>query len=330
LVDKPVSGSGSDFQGWIPIGFEWRGSHPSVDWCYLKGIGFTEPFFENTLQRAMQDPARLLFRRLTPIETLLERAVSHPGMSPTGFIFHMSRCGSTLISQMFAASKRNLSISEGWAVESVLSADLRHPGVTSQDRILWLRGVAHALGQPQQGTDRYFIKFDATHTLDLPLIRVAFPKVPWVFLYRNPVEVMVSQAHHRAYWTMPGIVPVRGVPLTPAAFADHDEYLADLLLAICQAAFRHAHEPGAMLLNYTELPDAVYGRLARHFGCTWTGDEIEAMKQASSRDAKAPATAFAPDSERKRQDAGEHVNEICERKLGAVYRELEAVRRRQT
>ena len=33
---------------------------------------------------------------------------------------------------------------------------------------------------------------DALPSKQLPLFRAAFPKTPWIFIYRDPVEVMVS------------------------------------------------------------------------------------------------------------------------------------------
>jgi hypothetical protein len=314
VLDREA-GAVSGLHGCIPLGFDWQGSRPMVDWCYPGGMRFTEPFFENTMQRAMRQPYRVLFRRKTPIDALEDCA----GVSPTGFIFHMSRCGSTLVSQMLAASDENVAISEAWPVDAAINADIRHPGVTDAERMQWLRGVIHALG----GGRRYFVKFDATHALDLGPVRAAFPEVPWVFLYRDPVEVMVSQVQRRASWTMPGVVPIRGVALTAAAFAEHEEYIADLRAMICAAALRAAREHSALLVNYRELPGAMYQKIARHFGCTWSGDEERNMEEASRRDAKRPEQAFAADAAPKQSGAGERVREICERKLGAIYRGLE-------
>jgi hypothetical protein len=305
----------SGFDGWIPLGFDWQGSRPMVDWCYLGGMRFTEPFFENTMQRAMRQPYRVLFRRKTPVDALDECVPT----SPTGFIFHMSRCGSTLVSQMLAASEDNVAISEAWAVDAAINADIRHPEVTAAERMRWLRGVIHALG----GGRRYFVKFDATHTLDLGLVRTAFPEVPWVFLYRDPVEVMVSQLRRRASWTMPGVVPIRGVEITAAAFGDHEEYLADLMAMICGAALRVARESGALLVNYSELPGAMYQKIAWHFGCRWSEDVARKMEEASRRDAKRPEQVFTADAASKQSVAAQRVREICERKLGAIYRGLE-------
>jgi hypothetical protein len=49
-----------------------------------------------------------------------------------------------------------------------------------------------ALGQARAGETRLFLKLDCWHMRDLPLFRRAFPNTPWVFLYRDPVEVLVS------------------------------------------------------------------------------------------------------------------------------------------
>src|SRR5262252_3155903 len=92
----------TDLDGWIPVGLHWAGARPMVEWRRLEGVRFGDPFFDMTLERAMGSPFRLLFPRWTGIETLEERASTHPGIPPSGFIFHISRCGSTLISQMLA------------------------------------------------------------------------------------------------------------------------------------------------------------------------------------------------------------------------------------
>ena len=316
-----------ELDGWIPIGFDWGGPHRSVDWCYLGAMRFTEPFFENTMQRAARQPFRVLFRHRTPIDVLEEAAASRPGIPPSGCILHMSRGGSTLISQMLAASPENVVISEGWPVDAAINAAARHPGVTTEQRRCWLRAVIHALGQPRQGAEhRYFVKFDATHTIDLALVRSAFPEVPWIFLYRDPVEVMTSQMQRRASWTMPGVVRVPGVPVTAEAFIHPESYVAGLMSRICEAALEALDEPGGIPLNYSELPEAVTGRLAAHFQCSWSAEEIAQMRQAATRDAKRPDRQFSADSGQKQHAASVRIREVCEAKLAGLYRRLECKR----
>src|SRR5439155_24789392 len=144
----------------------------------------------------------------TPIEVLAELQAAEPGIPPTGFIFHMSRCGSTLISQMLAALPQNVVVSEAGPVDAVLRARFQAPDLPEREQIGWLQGIVSALGRRRTGEEsHFFVKLDAWHTLDLPLIQRAFPDVPWLFLYRNPVEVMVSHARQPGSQLVPGMLP---------------------------------------------------------------------------------------------------------------------------
>src|ERR1043166_3127673 len=99
-------------QDWVPLRFLARDQRNLVDWVFVGGERFTDPFFEQTVSRCLTHPANVLFRHQTSVEVLREIYEQRRGLEPAGFIFHMSRCGSTLISQMLAAVKRNIVISE--------------------------------------------------------------------------------------------------------------------------------------------------------------------------------------------------------------------------
>src|SRR5579885_3088625 len=96
--------TGADFTGWTPIHITCRLEGAQVDWCHLGDVRFTEPFFEQTIAAALRHPARMLFRRQTPVAALEAFADEPAALPPRGFIFHLSRCGSTLAAQMLAAS----------------------------------------------------------------------------------------------------------------------------------------------------------------------------------------------------------------------------------
>ena len=95
---------------WAPAQIRWTPSGPLVDWCHLGDLRFADPFFEQTIERAMAHPFNLLFRRATSLAAMGEPA--QPELKPAGLIFHMSRCGSTLVSRMLAASPENMVLSE--------------------------------------------------------------------------------------------------------------------------------------------------------------------------------------------------------------------------
>lgn len=89
--------------GWIPIRLYWNASTPVIDWCWVGTRRFTDLFFGHTIDACLRLPFSSLFRPQTPIDALRERHAMEPGLQPRGFIFHMSRCGSTLVSQMLAS-----------------------------------------------------------------------------------------------------------------------------------------------------------------------------------------------------------------------------------
>src|SRR5688572_22366488 len=100
----------AQLEGWVPARFFWREGKPMVDWCYLGSQRFETGFFEQTIGKCMTRPFNLLFRQQTPIEVLEEWHEIRPGLKPTGLVFHMSRCGSTLVSQMLTAIPTNVVI----------------------------------------------------------------------------------------------------------------------------------------------------------------------------------------------------------------------------
>jgi gluconate kinase len=313
-------------EGWVPIRVDWRSSPPEVDWCHLGAERFIDPFFDQTIGRRLQEPFCLLFRHRTPIDALIDRAAHHPGLRPAGFIFHMSRCGSTLIAQMLAAQEKSVVISEADPIDSVLRA----PGFCDDQRVEWLRGMIAALGQPRRGDETHLVvKFDSWNTLDLPLIRLAFPGVPWVFVYRNPVEVLVSQIKQRAAYMIPGRLGVG--PADPAsvleALTKPEEHCAQILASFCRAAVeQHRRDPG-LLLNYSELPGAVETKLLDAFGIAAPAEDVARMRAATQFDAKNAYVPFEDDTVSKERAATELIRQIADRWIGPVYAELEAIRR---
>jgi gluconate kinase len=291
---------------------------------------FTAPFFSETVEHCLSNPAALLFRRQTPIETLAEWREAQPGLPPKGFIFHMSRCGSTLVAQMLAALPRSIVISEAGPIDSVLRAKFHDPSLTDERRASWLEWMVSAMGQPRAGEEKdFFIKFDCWHTIDLELIHRVFPDVPWIFLYRNPVEVMVSQSKKRSAHIIPGIIGPAHFGLNPVAANQMppEEYSAIILARICEAALRHRKTGRSMFINYTRLPEAVWTTILDFFQVGYTPDGLELMRKAAKFNAKNPTLQFEDDRAMKSQKASERLIQATEKWLAPVYERLQSAAR---
>ncbi len=314
--------------GWMPIRIYWQDSQPVVDWCYLGNERFTDPFFDQTIERTLREPFPMLFRHQTPVEILSEIAGTEPSIRPTGFIFHMSRCGSTLVSQMLAALPQNVVISEASPIDSVLRANWRDPAITDDMRVAWLRGLVDAYGRKRDGREQHlYIKFDSWHTLSLDLVRRAFPAVPWIFLYRNPIEVMASHRRMTGAQMVPGNLPPGFLNLDYAALAGMslEGYCATVLQRIGEAALLHVNGT-ARLYNYSQLPEVVSPDMLGHFQAHYTSAEIARMQEVARFDAKNPSLPFVADAAAKSREATVQMRNLAEERLMPIYRRLESLR----
>lgn len=318
-----------DVVDWVPIRVYRRESAPLIDWCHMGNERFTDPFFDVTITRLLCTPFNLLFRHQTSIEFLGEVAESGTGIPPTGFIFHMSRCGSTLAAQMLAKLEQNIVLSEPLPVDSVLRANSVNPAVTDEQRITWLRWLIAAYGRKRTGAEQhYFIKFDSWSTLEIKLILEAFPGVPWIFLYRDPLEVLVSQMNNRGVQTIPGAIGqlLPGLGLAEILQMQSEEYCARVLAAFCETALTHAADRRGLMVNYTQLPDAVTSMIFEHFNVSYSENDAAKMTAVAGFNSKTPALDFTPDSREKQESAGDMLRSVADAWLYPVYERLENAR----
>jgi hypothetical protein len=317
--------------GWVPIrlaGFtELKGAGIQVEWCWLGRDRFLHPFFDLTIEHAQRLPFNALFTHRTSIDKLTAWHAASPGIPPTGFIFHMSRCGSTLVSRMLASLPENVVISEAGPVDYLARA----VAIPEETRSAWLRAMVSALGQKRAGNEtRYFIKFDSVTTDALAFIRRTFPVVPWIFLYRDPEEVLASQLSDPGAAMSPGIVRGPAVldrPWNETLSMSLEEYAARVIGTLCRSACVAA-DHGGLLVNYTQLPEAVWKDIADHFRIHFSAAEIETMQNVAEFHAKHPRAKFTPDGEFKRLGISSAAREAAARWIQPHFETLEKLRLR--
>ena len=320
----------AQLSGWAPIRLYWREAQPMADWCHLGGLQFKDSFFEQTINEALRCPFSLLFRHQMPMEDLCELAARQPGVPPTGFIFHMSRCGSTLVSQMFAALESSLVISEAPPIDQVLRAQFQNTPVDESVRVRWLRGMINALAQRRTGSElHFFVKFDSWHILQLPLIAKAFPQVPWIFIYRDPVEVMVSHYRQCGTQMMPGVIAPEWLGMKSANFTSLEDYCAQVLGNMCAAAVAHRDCGRGRLVHFRELPGAVTGSLLKFFGVECGERELALMRHATQFNAKTPSLPYEDDRAAKQREVTDEIRQLAQQWIAGPYEQLEQLRAAQ-
>jgi len=312
--------------GWLPVRAGWRGEGLQVEWAYLGPRQLREPFFADSVARCLPKPFNRLFRYAAPIDAMAGWLRDHPGLTPNGFIFHISRCGSTLASQMLAALPHSIVVSEAAPIDAVVQARHISPDLGEEQHAAWLRWMIGALGQPRSGGERhYFVKLDSWHTLALPLFRRAYPNVPWIFVYRDPLEVLVSQLQRRGLHMVPGSMDHVFGFATGHNLRPPERHCADVLERICDGVLRH-HAPGAALLvNYRQLPAALWTDVLPHFAVACSPGDRTAMAEVARRDAKHPELPFSNDSAAKRRGATFAIRAAAE-PLAILHARFEALR----
>ncbi|HZZ88755.1 MAG TPA: aspartyl beta-hydroxylase [Caulobacteraceae bacterium] len=310
--------------GWLPMQVVAAEQGLAVDWLHFGDQPLRAPFFEFDVLRSLDRPFNSLFRFRTPLSTLSEWVGAVPGLQPSGLIFHMSRCGSTLVSQMLAASDANVVVSEAKPLDVALQVAAASP--PESGGVNAFADMVAALGQVRHGASGYFLKLEPWHLLRLSLFLEVFPDVPWLFLYRDPIEVLASLAGESMSQLAPlgvlqsalGNVVAAGEP--PAAEAR-------FLGAVCEGAIEalQTRNSRGLAVNYAELPQAFETRILPHFAAAYRPDQLDLMRRAQAFDAKAPWQAFRPDGDAKRERAGDTLIALARTHLSRSYAALEAL-----
>jgi len=317
-----MSRASDPLDGWLPISITHFTQEPIVDWCRFGTRRFSEPFFDHTVQNELRKPFNLLFRHKTTLDMLVERQAQNPGLEPSGFIYHMSRCGSTLACQMLDTVAEHTVLSEPPPIDTLLRLDRR--GYSDEQCITYLRAWMNAISQPRNGEKRLYVKLDAWHVFDLPLLRRAFPDTPWVFLYRNPLEVMVSAMRSPGMHMIRNYLTEDQTGIDPASvpYMTQTEYMARILESLLKSALQHLEPLAGKALDYTGLPESAITEIAPHFGLKLTADQIQVMRKKTAFHAKSPREFFQPDAQSKQAEASEEIRRLCTTQLDPLYDQL--------
>jgi hypothetical protein len=247
----------------------------------------------------------------TDIKILTDDRVINQGIKPSGFVFHISRCGSTLVAKALARSPSHVVITQGGPLQrglwAYLTDDWRKPIRSSPEALKMFRNLVLAMTRPRRPEQRTaFVKFISWNILYADFIAAAYPDVPALFLYRDPVEVIASVMNETT-----AVLHAKGT--REAAFLtgtsiDSTEGMRDAeYLAKCYARYFEvvldSSTPQLSYLNYSDLRAERFPEiLSRGLSFGADASVLELMKkqfQFHSKD-DGDKEKFKEDSEEKR------------------------------
>jgi hypothetical protein len=312
----------ADLARWTPIRLDFSGPVPLVDWADLTAERFVDPFFDETVARWLSGPdAKPLVR--TGLEAL-GALDSEPSLDPDGMIFHLSRCGSTLVSRLLRTVPGVVVLAEPAPLNALLRLD---PALVDEATLVRLvRLLVRALGRCRHGDERQLVlKCTSWNIRRRAVLAAAFPETPWIWVQRDPVRVLSSLFAEPPGWLGLQARPGQAAQLfglDPAALPaiSRVEFAARVLGALLDAA---ATDPGRRLLvDYADLPYAVWQRVAPHFGLDADAAVTERMITESRFYSKDPASRIFIGDTPERRPATDEMREAAERFAERRYREL--------
>jgi hypothetical protein len=298
----------ASMRGWFPVALDEQ----TVSWRQLPAR-FTEPFFGDSLRAQPREERRVCH---TPYARLADVGET---LAPRLFIFHSSRCGSTLLAQMLAALPQCVVHSEPPVLDDFFNCHGERPPAQAAPLLRQLTG---ALGQRRSALEtHYIVKLDCWHIRHLPLLRAAFPETPFWFLYREPAAILASHRRQRGPQMVPNLVLPPAVGAGVEAW-DLEGYCAAVLRHIFSEALTHAGQ--LRLLDYRQLPAVVWEELLAELELAPAPQQREALQARAGFHAKAGARAFAGDPAAARE-APPHLPQLLAM-LAPLYAQLEARR----
>lgn len=312
--------SATDVEGWIPFRFSPRSGQIFVEWIERDGRGFPEPFFNQTMERRYRESGGQT--RTTRVEELLERAASAQSLPLSGFIFHTSRCGSTLLTNALKTAPGALVLSEPHPLNQLIGyPHRRHP---SAPWAAWFRALITCLTEACSKTDRLaFIKFSSHASLEIDLIAGLFPTVPQIALFRDPLAVIVSVLEEPTYWMglrerTEKAAKLLGVQPAEISNLSAEDYCAFALGRICQSLLDHTSK-SACFLNYGDLNPSTIRALSDHLGLAMRDEDLANLALAFAQDAKCREDkTFFDDVQKKASMASPAMRASCRRYLSHV------------
>lgn len=311
---------GMDLRSWYPVTADSHDGQVMLAWRDMADIAFHDSFFENTLARQPREERRICHTPLAALEQFQD------ALAPDAFIFHVSRCGSTLLTQLLASLPHCIVMSEPPIIDSVLR--LHHDLGGAGDTAALLRHVMLAMSQRRTGGERnYVIKLDCWHIHSIALLRQAFPDTPCLFLYREPLAVLSSHHRQRGPQMVPGLIHPALLPLPAHAVppGDLDAYAALVLGSFYTAAASHAAAGAIKLVNYRQLPELLFSELLATLAIDCSSDQREAMQTRSRFHSKYTGNAYHGDPQLQQPAQHERLAQLAGG-LDTAYQALESLR----
>ena len=277
-------------QFWIPVSYK----ELTQEVLWLPALGRpVQSYFADYVTEVQGGLLASLLKPKTRLNHLLQLADEVATSKPAGFIFHLSRCGSTLVSRSIATSESCRVVAES----ELLTAVLQDQQLDQEQRNSALKLMLALQGKLRGKEQHLVVKWNAWDLCFLQQVKQLYPRTPLVFLSRQPLDILASH-QKSAGWHMVPLdkqLSLFGLPLAQCA-GNLLHYQQLVLHQLMQWILDSAELELALIVDYQQLPQAVETQILPFLGLFFSSVEIQMMKQSQQQYSKNPQQLFQPDN----------------------------------
>jgi hypothetical protein len=288
----------------IPVSFTIKENEIRFRWVKAGDKRFTEPFFQETILACKPFAEKKQDRIETSSDGFFAAAKTVDAVEPSAFIFHISRCGSTLLSQLFATNAQYIVLSEAPLLDDLLRLPYTNT-VSEEESDALFKAAIRLYARRYTGKEKQLIiKCDSWHTLFYERIRRCFPNVPFILLYRSPMEVVRSQAKTPGMQIVPGFIQpeIFGFDAEMVLKMQKEMYFGKVLEKYFESYMEILQKDAlAFPLSYHDGPKAMFEAMIAACGFAADEEMLKAAEERSRYHSKYPTELFSEENKQEEE-----------------------------
>ena len=310
--------------GLLPV--EMHGDSHEITWVDFGDMHLRETFLEISAEELIQSIPETL-TVVTDLDVLEQPDLYADSLPPAGFIFQIGRCGSTLLAKVLSKLGRHIVIKEPPLIEQVLGVEFEW--LFKDSRPAYFRSLLNVYGHKRLPEhERFFVKLSSNHVKRMGMIRRLYPGVPWLFLYRNPLETIPTSLDGPA-WNVRNKDTPEGsfetaLPIETVKRMSDVEFSVQVEASSFRIAIENICDH-CLFVDYTQLRPENIPDILRLFDLDVTKEELAEMVEPFGFYSKSDAESvpFKSDSALKRSKVTDDIKRAIDVELWDLYLALQ-------
>ncbi len=238
-----------------------------------------------------------------------------------GFIYHPSRCGSTLMCRLLNQLDKVRVVSEPRILPQLIIKTFHSKNNLAVNPEILKTLIAGLMITKNPTLKSGFIKLNSWSIELLPLISLIYKEIPWVYICRNPIEILVSNLKNPSKKNK---LRTKEPQLLAKLFELSVSTILDMPMEEFHSLFLKRNMKVAsdelstgnnngLVVNYSKIKSEFYSKILPHFSINANSTESEKISNTGKLYSKSNnPVLFKEDSREKRAEADKYLIDLVD------------------